>query len=252
MSGLDKMLESFGNARTPNARLIKLLIFEFEHHINSGVYAYVSKMMAYNSNKIEGSRLTEDQTHMLFETRSICNSDVYYAHDVEEMTGHFLMFNYMLRTLDTWLTSSVIKDYHKYLKQGVFEDIANGYAIGDWKTRPNIIANYKTTAPCDVELEMINLLNWYHETDQSLTDILELHYQFEQIHPFQDGNGRVGRMLMFRELLLSKEMPFIIRDENKAKYYDALNNARNGNFSIFTDYAKEEQDWFAKNVMTLA
>lgn len=145
--------------------------------------------MAYNSNKIEGSTLTEEQTASLFDTGVLPKSEDYYrAKDVEEMNGHFLMFNKMLDTLDLELTEELIKAFHYELKSGVFEDRANGYAIGDYKKRPNMIGIYETVLPSQVSDEMSQLLAWYNNQDISLEILAEFHARYESIHPFQDGN----------------------------------------------------------------
>ena len=128
----------------------------------SGVYAYTQKLLAYNSNKIEGSTLTEEQTASLFDTGYLPKSNDYYrAKDVEEMNGHFLMFNKMLDTLEQPLNQELIKEFHYELKSGVFEDRANGYAIGDYKKRPNMIGMYQTVSPSEVAERMTELLDWY-------------------------------------------------------------------------------------------
>ena len=142
--------------------LVERFIIERKRFDRSGVYAYTQRAMAYNSNKIEGSTLTPEQTASLFDNGTLPQSDDYYrAKDVEEMNGHFLMFNYMLDTLDEELTPELIKHLHYELKTGVFEDRANGYAIGDYKKRPNMVGMYRTTLPQDVETEMNQLLKWY-------------------------------------------------------------------------------------------
>lgn len=128
----------------------------------TGVYAYTQRLLAYNSNKIEGSTLTEEQTASLFDNGTLPKTDNFYrAKDVEEMNGHFLMFNHMIDTLKEPLNEKLVKAFHFELKSGVFEDRANGYAIGEYKKRPNIIGIYETTRPDFVEAEMQKLLNWY-------------------------------------------------------------------------------------------
>lgn len=164
----------------------------------SGVYAYTQRLLAYNSNKIEGSTLTEEQTASLFDSGTLPKSDDYYrAKDVEEMNGHFLIFNKMLDTLNQSLTQELIKLFHYELKSGVFEDRANGYAIGDYKKRPNLIGIYQTVRPENVEIEMGNLLKWYESQNVDLAILAEFHARYESIHPFQDGNGRTGRLIIF-------------------------------------------------------
>ena len=189
----------------------------------SGIYAYTQRALAYNSNKMEGSTLTEEQTASLFDTGTLpASDDAYRAKDVEEMNGHFLMFNYMLDTLDQPLSQKLIKQFHFELKSGVFEDRANGYAIGDYKKRRNIIGTYETAYPEEVPLKMQELLLWYHSQTATLSVCAEFHARYESIHPFQDGNGRTGRLILFRECLQHEITPLIIRDENRIDYLNAL------------------------------
>lgn len=208
--------------------LIERFIIERKRFDRSGVYAYTQRAMAYNSNKIEGSTLTPEQTASLFDSGTLPQSDDYYrAKDIEEMNGHFLMFNYMLDTLEKELTPELIKHLHYELKSGVFEDRANGYAIGEYKKRPNMVGMYRTTLPQDVEKEMDELLEWYRSQDKNLKTLAEFHARYESIHPFQDGNGRTGRMIMFRESLKNSDiLPFIVLDENRSQYIDGLKEYR--------------------------
>lgn len=193
----------------------------------SGVYAYTQRLLAYNSNKIEGSTLTEEQTAALFDTGILPISDDYYrAKDVEEMNGHFLMFNKMLDTFNEPLSQELIKKFHFELKSGVFEDRANGYAIGDYKKRPNMVGMYHTVRPENVLSEMEKLLNWYFEQSIDISVIAEFHAKYECIHPFQDGNGRTGRIILFRECLKNNIIPAIIEDDNRNIYVEALRQYR--------------------------
>lgn len=205
------------------AFLLERFKIEREKFDRSGIYAYTQRLLAYNSNKIEGSTLTEEQTASLFDNGTLPKSDDYYrAKDVEEMNGHFLMFNKMLDTLDEPLTQELIKAFHYELKSGVFEDRANGYAIGDYKRRPNMIGIYRTVRPENVEAEMSSLLKWYSEQNVDLATLAEFHSRYESIHPFQDGNGRTGRLLIFRECLKSGIVPVVIEDSNRNEYLEAL------------------------------
>ena len=208
--------------------LIERFKIERKRFDRSGVYAYTQRAMAYNSNKIEGSTLTPEQTASLFDNGTLpANDDYYRAKDVEEMNGHFLMFNYMLDTLEEELTEDLIKQLHYELKSGVFEDRANGYAIGDYKKRPNMIGMYKTSLPKDVETDMKQLLDWYHKQEKSIKALAEFHARYESIHPFQDGNGRTGRMILFRESLkYDKLTPFIILDDDRNNYLEGLKEFR--------------------------
>lgn len=208
--------------------LMERFIIERKRFDRSGVYAYTQRAMAYHSNKIEGSTLTPEQTAFLFDNGTLPPNDSYYrAKDVEEMNGHFLMFHYMLETLNEDLSEDIIKRFHYELKSGVFEDRANGYAIGDYKERPNMVGIYKTVLPKDVAEEMKKLLEWYGRQKKSLTVLAEFHVRYEMIHPFQDGNGRTGRMILFRECLKNAEVfPFIILDSDRNMYFEGLKEYR--------------------------
>ena len=171
--------------------LLERFQIEWKRRDRSGIYGLTQRLLAYNSNKIEGSALTEEQTASLFDTGTLPKSDDYYrTKDVEEMNGHFLMFNKMLETIDQPLSQELIKQFHYELKSGVFEDRANGYAIGDYKKRPNIVGMYETVLPSKVPEEMGNcspgILPGCHSEFWA-----EFHVH-ESIHPFQDGNGRTG------------------------------------------------------------
>lgn len=232
------------------ADFIRILLerFKIEHtkRDRSGVYGFTQRLLAYNSNKIEGSTLTEEQTASLFDTGILPKTDDYYrAKDVEEMNGHFLMFNQMLDTLDAALDQQIIKSFHFELKSGVFEDRANGYAIGDYKKRPNMIGIHQTTLPSQVPDTMTELLNWYHAQDVSLETLAEFHARYEIIHPFQDGNGRTGRIILFRECLRHDISPFIIEDANRPEYLEALKAYRqNGTVTALTTLFQKEQEFY--------
>lgn len=207
--------------------LLKRFKIEREKFDRSGVYAYTQRLFAYNSNKIEGSTLNEEQTASLFDHGILPKSDGYYrAKDVEEMNGHFLMFNKMLDTLDVSLSQKLIKQFHYELKSGVFEDRANGYAIGDYKQRPNMIGMYQTVRPENVVREMDLLLDWYFDQDINISVLAEFHARYESIHPFQDGNGRTGRLILFRECLKNDILPVVIEDANRNEYLEALKKYR--------------------------
>lgn len=203
--------------------LLKRFKIERGKFDRSGVYAYTQRLLAYNSNKIEGSTLTEEQTASLFDHGTLPKSDDYYrAKDVEEMNGHFLMFNKMLDTLDEPLSQELIKQFHYELKSGVFEDRANGYAIGDYKQRHNMIGMYQTVRPENVAQEMYLLMDWYNAQEVDISVLAGFHARYESIHPFQDGNGRTGRLILFRECLKNGIVPVVIEDANRNEYLEAL------------------------------
>ena len=220
-----------------------VLLTEKDNNDRSGLYGYTQRTLAYNSNRIEGSTLTEDQTASLFEEGFLPPTDsVYMSKDIEEMNGHFLMFNKMLSTLDDELSEDLIKKFHFELKAGVFEDRANGYAIGEYKTRPNTVGGMAVTAPDAVQEEMKKMIDWYNSCSCVNLEVLaELHTRFESIHPFQDGNGRTGRMILFRECLRNDIVPFIIKNENRAEYIVTLHDAQiKHDYSALSKYFEKE------------
>lgn len=227
-------------------QLKERLKIELEKRDRGGVYGFTQQSMAYNSNKIEGSTLTQKQTASIFETGTLYTDDVdtiFRTKDIEEMTGHFKMFNYAITTIEEALSEEIICQMHKSLKEGVFEDLANGYAVGAYKTRANKVNDITTTLPGDVPERMQELLEEYH-AKQSITlqDIAMFHARFENIHPFQDGNGRVGRMIIFRECLHNGIVPTIVKAVDKAAYLRYLNNAQlHGDIKGLTTYFKVEQ-----------
>ncbi len=234
-----------------NDQLIQRFRIERKKFDRSGIYAYTQRTLAYNSNKIEGSTLNEEQTASLFDTGMLPQSDDYYrAKDVEEMNGHFLMFNKMVDTLDEPLSEALIKQFHYELKSGVFEDRANGYAIGDYKKRANMIGMYETVLPKDVPEKMDELLIWYHGiSEKTLAVMAEFHACYESIHPFQDGNGRTGRLILFRECLKAELMPVVLEDQYRTKYIDGLKEYReNGTTSLLQELFVEEQKKYAEKV----
>ena len=163
------------------------------------------------------------------------------AIDIEETHGHFLMFHLALKTINEVLSEPLIKQFHAALKQGVFEDRANGYPIGEYKNRQNVVWDIETVKPNQVHEKMSELLGIYLNSEKSLIDITKLHAEYEKIHPFQDGNGRTGRMILFRECLKNGIIPFVICDENKNQYTHLLNAAqKTEDFAALAGYFEEE------------
>jgi Fic family protein len=190
-----------------------------------GLYHKTQVNLAYNSNRIEGSKLTEEQTRYIFETRTIGFKDeeAVPIDDIIETSNHFVAFDYLLDTISEPLSNEIIKAFHRILKASTSDATKPWFAVGDWKKLPNEVGGTETTLPENVETEMDKLNNWYHSHDKiSFEHIVEYHFRFEEIHPFQDGNGRVGRLLMFRECLKNGHVPFILDDKNKQFYYRGL------------------------------
>lgn len=235
------------------AREIKeKILFDYHTKCRNGIYAETSKMMAYNSNKIEGSTLTSEETANLFDTGEILSSGnvVYRAKDIEEMNGHFYMFNHALDTLEQHLSADLIQSFHYCLKSGVFEDRANGYIPGEFKKKANIVSDIETVLPDEVPVRINELLQKYNSIFKpSLDDMMRFHAEYEHIHPFQDGNGRTGRMILFRECLRNEVVPVIIRDDTKAEYYHALHKAQiEDDYEPLFVYSKKEQKLFLEKI----
>lgn len=234
------------------AKKIKEYILEdYKNKYRKGIFAETSKLMAYNSNKIEGSTLTSEETASLFDAGELLATGdiVYRSKDIEEMNGHFFMFNYALDTLNEPLSIELIKSFHKCLKQGVFEDMANGYIPGEFKKRANIVSDIQTALPSDVPEKLSQLIKEYDKKEMSVKTIMYFHAEYEHIHPFQDGNGRTGRMIIFRECLRNDIIPIIIKDETKMKYYHALHAAQIENdFQELIDYAIQQQNIYYDQV----
>lgn len=226
-----------------NNCLLDRLLIELRKKDRSGIYGITQREFAYNSNRIEGSKLSKEQTASLFNTGTLIpDGEIYRAKDIEEANGHFLMFNLALKTMDEVLSETLIKQYHASLKQGVFEDRANGYPIGEYKNRSNIVWDIETAKPDQVQEKMRGLLQVYHKSGKRLSDITRFHVEYEKIHPFQDGNGRTGRMILFRECMKNGVIPFVVHDENKDKYAHFLNAAqKTGDIVTLAECFEEEE-----------
>lgn len=221
------------------------MLQEFQNQDRKGIYAYTQKNMAYNSNRIEGSTLNSEQTASLFDTGTIfAEADfVYRAKDVEEMTGHFKMFNEVMKSLGKPLDVNLIKSFHYQLKSGVFEDYANGYPVGEFKNRANQVSDIITELPQNIPHRIEQLVEMYNSSEQDLMKIAMFHAEYESIHPFQDGNGRTGRAIILKQCLDSNIMPVIITNDDKIEYYHSLHIAQvDNNFRKLIDFFKREQE----------
>ncbi len=198
---------------------------EQEIKLKGGLYHQTQVRLAYNSNHMEGSRLTEDQTRSIYETQTIGITDGNAKiDDIIETINHFRCFDYILSVADKELSEDIIKHIHLLLKSGTTDSQKEWFAVGDYKKRPNMIGDMiETTHPSKVATEIKNLLKEYRECDNiTFEDIIDFHYKFEKIHPFQDGNGRVGRLILFKECLKYNIPPFIIEDSLKDYYRRGL------------------------------
>ena len=209
------------------SRVMPLLVVLREQkdaRLKGGIYHRTQIDLTYNSNHIEGSRLTHDQTRYIFETNTIgIEGEIVRVDDIIETTNHFRCIDIIIDRADERLTESLIKELHAVLKAGTSDSRRDWFAVGDYKRLPNEVGGNDTTAPEDVKREMRALLAEYNAIKKkSFDDILDLHQRFEAIHPFQDGNGRVGRLIMFKECLANGIVPFIITDDLKMFYYRGL------------------------------
>lgn len=195
--------------------------------IKGGIYHRTQIDMTYNSNHIEGSRLTHQQTRYIFETNTIGfeeeNGLCLYVDDIIETTNHFRCIDLIIARAEETLTENFIKELHSILKNGTSDSTKEWFAVGEYKRLPNEVGGNETVLPENVHNEMKTLLKEYNSKKQKrFEDILDFHQKFENIHPFQDGNGRIGRLIMFKECLANGFVPFIITEELKMFYYRGL------------------------------
>jgi Fic family protein len=204
--------------------LLMVLRREKKSHLKGGIYHRLQIEMTYNSNHIEGSRLTQDQTRYIFETHTLGISETpANVDDIIETVNHFRCIDLILDEACRPLTESLIKKIHFLLKSGTSDSQKEWFAIGDNKKIPNEVSETETVLPEKVPEAMQALLTWYHSLKNvTFADLLEFHYRFETIHPFQDGNGRVGRLILLKECLSHNITPFIITDDRKFYYYRGL------------------------------
>ena len=191
---------------------------------SGGIYHKTQIELTYNSNHIEGSRLTHDQTRYIFETNTIgVEKEVLNVDDVIETVNHFHCIDIIIDSARAVLTEKFIKDLHFILKNGTSDSRKDWFAVGDYKKLPNEVGGMDTTIPEEVANKMKTLLMEYNAKDaKTFEDILDFHVEFERIHPFQDGNGRIGRLIMFKECLKNNIVPFIVDDNLKMFYYRGL------------------------------
>lgn len=229
---------------------IKLeLIEQRKSKFKGNIYHYSQVNFAYNSNKIEGGKLTEDETEEIFETDSFIpkSDDTIKFDDLTEMKNHFRLFDYCLDSIDEPLSKDMMIRMNKILKRNTTDEENPRYNVGGFKVVPNkigLINVINTSAPEDVENDLDELLKWYQSLKKiTIEDIIDFHYRFECIHPFGDGNGRVGRMIMFKECLKNNIMPFIVLDDDKPFYMRGLKNYKEDKMFLI-DTIKHEQDLY--------
>ncbi len=227
--------------------LLTVLKAEKAAKLHGGIYHKIQIDLTYNSNHMEGSRLTHDQTRYIFETNTIGVSDgAVKVDDVVETANHFKCIDMVIDSANYALSEAFIKQLHAVLKSGTSDSRLDWFVVGDYKKLPNEVGGMDTTAPENVGAEIKKLLAEYNSiANKTFDDLLDFHYRFERIHPFQDGNGRVGRLLLFKECLRNNIVPFIIEDDLKMFYYRGLKEWRNER-GYLRDTCLSAQDRFKK------
>lgn len=222
---IDELLKNEEKFDIAKVNILDALREQKEMGLKGNLYHNTQIIFAYNTNHIEGSKLTEEQTRYIFETNTILfeKQTVANVDDILETLNHFKLVDYMLDIADKNLTEGMIKEFHKILKKGTSDSRKKWFNVGEYKKLANEIGNMKTSLPKNVEKDMIKLMEWYNSFKKvTIKEIVEFHYRFEKIHPFQDGNGRIGRIIMFKECLKNNIVPFIILDKDKLFYYRGL------------------------------
>lgn len=220
--------------------LLEILREQKRSNQHGGIYHKLQIELTYNSNHIEGSKLTHDQTRFIFETNTLgFENEAVNVDDIIETVNHFRCIDYVIENAEKPLTESFIKEHHKMLKTGTADSRKEWFAVGKYKKFANEVGGEITVLPDEVPLRMKKLISQYSDLKAvTLEDIIDFHYQFEAIHPFQDGNGRVGRLIMLKECLCHSIVPFIISDDLKMFYYRGLKNW------------EQERGWLTDTVLT--
>lgn len=231
------------NKRKKQLTLLDILREQKSNKYSGGIYHKTQIDLTYNSNHMEGSRLTHDQTRYIFETNTIrVENEVLNVDDVIETANHFRCIDKIIDHAKAALTEKLIKDLHLTLKSGTSDSRKDWFALGDYKKMPNEVGGMATVLPEEVADKMKALLTAYNaKEEKTFEDILDFHVKFERIHPFQDGNGRVGRLIMFKECLKYNIVPFIIEDNLKLFYYRGLKEWDNEK-GYLTDTCLNAQD----------
>lgn len=235
------------NGKVKESPLLKRMKEEKDGKINGGIYHRTQIDLTYNSNHIEGSRLTHEQTRYIFETNTIgISDDSINVDDIVETTNHFRCIDLMIDFATDRLSEPLIKEFHRILKSGTSDSRKSWFNVGDYKKLPNEVGGNVTCPPEEVHTRMKALLSSYNaKKNKTLEDIIDFHHKFEAIHPFQDGNGRVGRLVMFKECLANGIVPFIITEELKLFYYRGLREWGKVN-GYLTDTCLTAQDDYKK------
>ncbi|MDE7439229.1 MAG: Fic family protein [Clostridia bacterium] len=227
--------------------LLEVLSAEKKAKLSGGIYHTVQIELTYNSNHIEGSRLTHDQTRYIFETNTIgVDGGTVKVDDIVETANHFKCVDLIIENAKKPITEAFIKELHRTLKSGTTDSRQDWFAVGDYKKLPNTVGGMYTAQPEEVAEKVKSLLSEYNaKKEKTFDDLLDFHYKFECIHPFQDGNGRIGRLLLFKDCLKYNIVPFIIDEELKLFYYRGLKEWTNER-GYLCDTCLAAQDKFKK------
>jgi Fic family protein/DNA-binding Xre family transcriptional regulator len=231
---LNKLCDFFGCVQSDLVQevcdnpVLQVLREEKAAKLSGGLYHETQVLLTYNSNRIEGSKLSEDQTRLIFETNTIgVANDELPVDDIIETANHFRAIDYVIDHATDTLSEQFIKELHRILKTGTKDSFIPWFNVGDYKAKANTVGGKPTTLPKLVPQAIKKLLVDYNSTNVTFEEIVAFHYEFENIHPFQDGNGRVGRLIAFKECLKNNIVPFIIEDRKKAFYYRGLKEWHN-------------------------
>lgn len=227
---VDELIKDEEKFDVSKINVLEVLREQKEMGLKGNLYHNTQIMFSYNTNHIEGSKLTEEQTRYIFETNTILfeGGTVASVDDILETANHFKLVDYMLDIADQNLTEDIIKKFHKILKEGTMDSRKEWFNVGDYKKLANEAGNMKTSSPKQTPKDMQKLMEWYNSLAKvTIKEIIEFHARFEKIHPFQDGNGRVGRIIAFKECLKNNIIPFIILDKDKLYYYRGLKEYQN-------------------------
>lgn len=247
---VDELINNDEKFELSKINVLEVLREQREMKLKGNLYHNTQIIFAYNTNHIEGSKLTEEQTRHIFETNSILfeGQTITNVDDILETVNHFKMVDYMLDIADRELTEEMIKEFHKILKEGTMDSRKDWFMVGDYKKVVNEAGGIKTTEPKNVQRDMSKLMDWYNSLEnKTLNEIVEFHVKFERIHPFQDGNGRVGRIIMFKECLKNGIIPYIILDKDKLFYYRGLKEYKNEK-GYLIDTCLNAQDQYIKMI----
>ena len=246
---IDELLKE-DNFDVSKINVLEVLREQKEMGLKGNLYHNTQIIFAYNTNHIEGSKLTEDQTRYIYETNTLLTEkdSITDLDDVLETANHFKLVDYMLDIADNQLTEKIIKEFHKILKEGTSDSRKEWFAVGDYKRLTNEVGGLKTTEPKNVERDMTKLLEWYEKLKEiTINENIEFDFRFERIHTYQDGKGRVGRIIAFKECLKNNIVPFIILDKDKLFYYRGLKEYKNET-GFLVDTCLNAQDQYVKMI----